>query len=1145
MNRLLLSVAALVLLSFSATAQKQYYIDSSAAAGGDGSINSPFDSLFDLPNNAQGSDTSIYLARGSKFFVDKHWEIYSNTTVTTYGSGTDPVINGNDNPIYGVLYMENVENVWVEGIDIERAFHGVHIDGMAKNVVFWEVDVRDIYFYGGFAHENTDKAEGRVEYYYCDVSNVEGDGFSNRGGAFDKMVGCTVTHCGPIWGTHELDFRIPSDTRGVNYIPVNVTLPRIKREIYVDSVNGDDTNDGLSPRTAWSSVTKVNSSSLVGDRINLMNGSSWGDTFVAKSDQWFRAWGDTGSRANITHFNDDGFLVNDVYRVMIEGLLSVNCGPFVEVTGDVSSITIADCLCSRSRSTGGFVRASSAGGSGDITLFNNRTSWNEEGDVFANDGDYNFKIYKHQSYKSGYSNTSADAACMTFEDDCNISLYESVINLSDGIGVSITSNSENNILFGNLITECTTTSTTGTISTELKCVSILGSGTGRNELANNVLVSSNPATGEDSYGAFIGGTCVVKVYNNTFQDMRDSSGDSSACLYVQNTFAGSLDVRNNIFENRQGDTSSWYVALDADDVGNGYFNFHYNWYSDWDAGGSPGTFNGWFDNGGTTANLNPTAFVSLTDVFDGVVTGEGGLILGNATTNYPATLFPSDARIDDSTEAAAAHWSGLDLFDAGLVSWNVDGGHRPRGRAPTDSTYGRWMPGAFINQTGSPDGATTHPDSGIYIKDCHFAWCQNGIDPTHDQATTEDEMAVIGCTFENCYDGAFETLFTRAFPIRDCVFMDSTMSHIDILAPSTAGGDVWDISGNHFGRADHTSLVNLRSNSSSVTFALSNNIFEGLEGDWWARPGQDFGRMLSVSTGSNTVELHGNVFWGRLVAGTLSGAEVYCVQADSSSPVINANNNLFYGPDEANLLYVRYANASNIGSWDQNFYWGASSNTDKWDTGSNVDFADWKTAISDDAASWEQADRITARPETGSPNVLTPSRFRVSSYSAQGKAGSVEATARRAFGGAIRAEGGTWSIGPFAREREDGTLYWTRDAMVLTGFATATGLSQNFPIVLQTPERTKSVKIKSGSLANTAGTDCVAYIHEGNFGEGKVLWSGLLASTKATIQVPELMGSPGKSLYLSFGTAVDDIVGSIRADVVQGGANQAPSRLTR
>lgn len=1131
-------VLMILLFATVAMGQTQYYIDSNAPGNGLGTINSPFDSLFDLPDNSAGEDTVIRVARGSVFNIDRRWQIYSNTRVEAYGSGADPIIDGGDQEFYGMLYMEDVRNVWVEGIDLRRGYHGVLVMGSTYNVIFWEVDVSEMYFFGGFAHEDVSEAEGRVEYYYCTVSQVEGDGFSNRGGAFDKMVGCEVTHCGPLWGTYELSHRIPENTRGINYIPVTTPAPKIKRTIFVDSINGDDDNDGLSPLTAWQTVTKVNSSSLAGDRINLMNGSSFGDTFVAKSDQWWRSWGNSGSRAQILHFGDSGIDVNDVQRVWIEGIHARDCGPFVDVTGDVNGILIFDCYSQRARTAGYIVRASDATGSGEITVFNCRSVWNEDGDVFADSGDYKIRVYGLLSDEAGRSNASATSASIHIAGECNADIYDVNLYNSETNGIYIETNDEPNLILGAFVHDVED----GSATTTRRCVSITGTGAGTTQIGNSVFNMPNPGSGEETNGVYIESGARVQVFNNTFQDQRTTGGSSSSSIFVNASFSGTLDVRNNIFERlHNANNSSYYVSLDADDVGSGLFFFNYNWYSDWTAAG---TLNGWRDNGSTPVDLSAVSWVGLSEVFDGVVTGQGGLILDSICTNADATLWAHDARIDDAASSAVtAHWTGQNLLAEGLVSWDYDGGHRPRSRAPVGSNGG-WMPGAFINQTGSPDGATTHPDSGIHIRDTYFGWCQNGIDPTHDQVTTEDEMAVIGCTFENCYDGAFETLFTRAFPIRDNIFLDSTMPHLDAFAPSTAAGDVWEISGNYFGKADAVNSVQLRSNTAAVTYNLSNNIFVGLEGDWWARPTQDFGTILTVSSAANTIEMHGNVFWLPHMSGSLSGQEVYCVQANNSAPTINASNNLFFAADEANTLYVKYANVSNIGSWDQNFYWLATTNLSNWDTGSNVNFAAWQTATSDDAGSWHQATRITARPLVGTPGDLTPEDFRVNSYSPQGKGGSVEVSARRAWGSSVRPESGTWSVGPFARPRADGALYWTRDSMVLSGLATEATLSKDFQIRPGAVGKTECVKVAGGSLANSAGTDTVAVIHEGNYDEGKVLWSGLLPSTKAAVVIPEIQGSPGRQLFLSFTTAVDDIVGNVRFGKGSG-PDQASTRRLR
>jgi hypothetical protein len=53
---------------------------------------------------------------------------------------------------------------------------------------------------------------------------------------------------------------------------------------YVDAAGGVDTNDGLSPATAWKTVAKVNGSTFAaGDQILFKRGGVWNESLVPPS----------------------------------------------------------------------------------------------------------------------------------------------------------------------------------------------------------------------------------------------------------------------------------------------------------------------------------------------------------------------------------------------------------------------------------------------------------------------------------------------------------------------------------------------------------------------------------------------------------------------------------------------------------------------------------------------------------------------------------------------------------------------------------------------------------------------------------------------------------------------------------------------
>ena len=58
------------------------------------------------------------------------------------------------------------------------------------------------------------------------------------------------------------------------------------RTFFVSSVSGDDARDGLSPQTAWGSLSKVNAADLrPGDTVLFQRGGRWRGTLIPHSGQ--------------------------------------------------------------------------------------------------------------------------------------------------------------------------------------------------------------------------------------------------------------------------------------------------------------------------------------------------------------------------------------------------------------------------------------------------------------------------------------------------------------------------------------------------------------------------------------------------------------------------------------------------------------------------------------------------------------------------------------------------------------------------------------------------------------------------------------------------------------------------------------------
>lgn len=98
--------------------------------------------------------------------------------------------------------------------------------------------------------------------------------------------------------------------------------PTKDRTFYVDAANGDDSNDGQSPSTAWKSISKVNSSSLnPGDKILLNRGNKWtGTTLIAQSGITYADYGNGAKPILDGNHIVDGVVVNNKTQVNFTNL---------------------------------------------------------------------------------------------------------------------------------------------------------------------------------------------------------------------------------------------------------------------------------------------------------------------------------------------------------------------------------------------------------------------------------------------------------------------------------------------------------------------------------------------------------------------------------------------------------------------------------------------------------------------------------------------------------------------------------------------------------------------------------------------------------------------------------------------------------
>ena len=102
---------------------KGIFFSSDAADGGDGTIESPYNTLdvISLLNIVPG--THIYIEKDSKFLgslslVNIHGTEDEPVVVTSYGEGDKPIIDGNDLKGKGVVYIKNSDNLVVQNLEI-------------------------------------------------------------------------------------------------------------------------------------------------------------------------------------------------------------------------------------------------------------------------------------------------------------------------------------------------------------------------------------------------------------------------------------------------------------------------------------------------------------------------------------------------------------------------------------------------------------------------------------------------------------------------------------------------------------------------------------------------------------------------------------------------------------------------------------------------------------------------------------------------------------------------------------------------------------------------------------------------------------------------------------------------------------------
>ena len=117
-----------------------YYFDSNASANGSGTEASPFNSLNAIDGLELQPGDGIYLKKGSDFegslkLIGINGNEQSPITISSYGEGAKPRINGCDTQDGGVIYIEKCSYITISDLDV-------------CDTATYEAERRGIYIYG-------------------------------------------------------------------------------------------------------------------------------------------------------------------------------------------------------------------------------------------------------------------------------------------------------------------------------------------------------------------------------------------------------------------------------------------------------------------------------------------------------------------------------------------------------------------------------------------------------------------------------------------------------------------------------------------------------------------------------------------------------------------------------------------------------------------------------------------------------------------------------------------------------------------------------------------------------------------------------------------------------------------------------------
>ena len=176
-----------------------YYVDSAADPGGDGTLATPYDSVSDLPSLTSGDVVAIK----SDSYWRERWAVAAGVSVYRYGTGDKPCFDGADIITETWTNDGTYTNLWYIDVTPEDA-GAIAADGGPQAVLFidgdfptsYQTSLADCNANEDSFHVPDETANPQRVYYYPAASNPNDDGrlyeFASRGACINAGAGVTL-----------------------------------------------------------------------------------------------------------------------------------------------------------------------------------------------------------------------------------------------------------------------------------------------------------------------------------------------------------------------------------------------------------------------------------------------------------------------------------------------------------------------------------------------------------------------------------------------------------------------------------------------------------------------------------------------------------------------------------------------------------------------------------------------------------------------------------------------------------------------------------------------------------------------------------------------------------------------------------------